>query len=144
MTISLYGEDKPDSFYPPLNYRAHQNLLSWTRPEGWPCFCGRTGGQDSRVQVYDLRKKAKTHTLDKHMSAISSMAFSACGEYVRPICLAYSQPVRVWHAWESAYRSRESERARCDDYVFRFISDCRFCFRKRPDFDASNSSPVLS
>jgi WD40 repeat protein len=42
-----------------------------------------TAGQDSRLQVYDLHKKAKVQTLDKHVNAVSCISFSPCGAYVR-------------------------------------------------------------
>ena len=105
-----------------------------------------TAGQDSRVQVYDLRKKAKIQTLDKHVNAVSSLAFSPCGNYVRSpsslrhlrfllhipsILLAWDRIDRVSPgvAWESG-----------DDYVFRFISDSL----SQGSMNDANSSPVLS
>ena len=98
------------------------------------------------MQVYDLRKKAKIQTLDKHVNAVSSLAFSPCGNYVRSpsslrhlrfllhipsILLAWDRIDRVSPgvAWESG-----------DDYVFRFISDSL----SQGSMNDANSSPVLS
>ena len=40
-----------------------------------------SAGQDSRVQVYDLRKKAHVHTFDKHQGAVSHLLI-----YQSPAC----------------------------------------------------------
>ena len=105
-----------------------------------------TAGQDSRVQVYDLRKKAKIQTLDKHVNAVSSLAFSPCGNYVRsPSSLRHLRFLlhipSILLAWDRIDRvSPGVAWGSGDDYVFRFISDSL----SQGSMNDANSSPVLS
>ena len=83
----------------------HSRSLTTVRVLG--CVQLISAGQDSRVQLYDLREKAHIHTFDKHVSSIQDKnAFLVVVVHNRTLCcgnqtwMSFILGIHDDHDWE--------------------------------------------